>query len=74
MQSKQTVSTKEERIESKSGNLQMLKSVKTEPTVQQERIPQVPPLGIGTGGDDPVLLFDAELKIENFFLTSVEPH
>jgi len=52
----------------------MSKSVKTEPTVQQERIPQVPPLGIGTGGDDPVLLFDAELKIENFFLTSVEPH
>jgi hypothetical protein len=38
-------------------------------------MPQVPPLGIGTAGDDPVLLFEVELlKIENFFLTSVEPH
>jgi hypothetical protein len=38
-------------------------------------MPQVPPLGLGTGGDDPVLLFDVELlKIDNFFLTSVDPH
>jgi len=49
--------------------------LKPEPTVQQERIPQVPLLGIGTDGDDVVLLFDVELlKRENFFFTSFEPH
>jgi hypothetical protein len=46
-----------------------------EHTVQQERIPQVPPPKLGAEGDDPVLLFDAGLlKRESFFLTSVEPH
>jgi hypothetical protein len=46
-----------------------------EPTVQQERIPQVLPPKLGTGGDDPVLLFDVVLlKRENFFFTSGELH
>ncbi len=47
----------------------------TEPTVQQERIPQVPPLKLGTEGDGSALLFDFELlKRESFFLTSDAPH
>jgi hypothetical protein len=38
-------------------------------------MPQVPPPGLGTGGGDPVLLFEVDLlKTENFFLTSVDPH
>jgi len=46
-----------------------------EPTVQQERIPQVPPPKVGAAGDDAVQLFDVELlKRENFFFTSFEPH
>jgi hypothetical protein len=47
----------------------------TEPTAQQERIPQVLPLGIGIERDGLALLFDVELlKRENFFFTSFELH
>jgi hypothetical protein len=43
--------------------------------VQQEEIPQLPPLKFGIDGDGSMLFFDVDrLKRENFFLTSFEPH
>jgi hypothetical protein len=46
----------------------------SEPTVQQEEMPQVPPLRFGAG-DISELPFDVELlNKESFFLTSFEPH
>jgi hypothetical protein len=46
----------------------------SEPTVQQEEMPQVPPLKFGAG-DISELPFDVELlNKENFFLTSLDPH
>ena len=48
---------------------------RTEPTVQQEEIPQLPPRKLGMFGDVSGLLpNEGRLKTENFFLTSLEPH
>jgi hypothetical protein len=45
----------------------------SEPTVQQEEMPQLPPLKCVLG-EGSLLPFNAQLNVENFLFTSLEPH